>query len=144
MQVAACFVTPKVSEEVCSSVSDFILHISMKLREGRCAFALCKTRFNSASFTLPCRCYYRHIEQKWSRGNKAQSQGHKKNLRPRTDLPGQTLSGHEQEYSRPSTEAQVFSTNKKSSKKFFRCYPKQKSLQNIFSGDLRKFYDLKK
>ena len=54
---------------------------------------------------------------------------------PSEDKPSR---GQGQKCSRPKTQAQVFPPKKTSSNFFFRRFPKKKSLQHNFSGDLKK------
>ena len=85
--------------------------------------------------------------QRWSRGHKAQSQGHTKKSEakhsPSEDRPSRS---QEQECSRPRprTQAQVFSEKKKVFKKMFQAFFSKKRLLKFFSGNLQNFNNSKK
>ena len=61
------------------------------------------------------------LQQRWSRGHKAQGQGHKQNPRPRTALP------------------RTDPLEAKNQQQRCKCFPKKKKgLQTLFSGNLQK------
>ena len=71
----------------------------------------------------------RSNDQRWSRGNKARGQGHKKNLRPRTAFPRtDTLEAKDRnargQGQGPRTQAQVLSKKKRSPKKNKKAFTK--------------------
>ena len=61
--------------------------------------------------------------QRWSRGHKAQGQGHKKNSRPRTD----PLEAKDQQHRRKRSQ-------KKGFQKFFQAISKKKVFKNFFQA----------
>ena len=75
--------------------------------------------------------------QRWSRGHKARSQGqgHKKISRPRTDPVEAKDQGHRRKCS-PKKSLQNFFSGDLKKKNVFKKFLRRKNLQNFFSGDL--------
>ena len=76
--------------------------------------------------------------QRWSRGHKAQGQGHKKISRPRTDPLGAKDTDASDVLKKKVLKIFFQAISKKRSSKFFFRRSQKKDLQKFFSGDLKK------
>ena len=89
-------------------------------------------------FSLPYNSFEQSIDHRWSRGHKAQGQGHKKISRPRTDpLEAKAKDqGHRRKCSQKKRSSKKFFRRSQKKKVFKKIFQTNKVFKIFFSGDL--------